>query len=121
MIEGRAPTGEPALLGGKVPGLVGNVIDVTHEGVERGESVALGFGQQEEGVIEVAVRGAGNAMAVLVGVGNRPSGLRFSKLLFRAGDQPFGCLIRCRGARFDQMLEQRATKKPSLLELWSVS
>src|SRR2546429_3862232 len=56
-------------------------------------------------------------MAVLVGVGNRPSGLRFSKLLFRAGDQPFGCLIRCRGARFDQMVEQRSTKKPSLLEL----
>src|SRR5207253_5447022 len=71
LIEGGAPASEPALFGGEVLLFIRNIVDEAHEAVKGRQRVALGFRQQEKGVIEIAVRGAGDAVAVLVGCGNR--------------------------------------------------
>jgi len=51
-----APSGEAALLGGKVVAIVGDIVDQAHEGVEGGDAVALCLGQKEKGVVEIALR-----------------------------------------------------------------
>ena len=84
-IESGAPPGQTALFVGDVVAFVGYIVDQAHEGVEGGEAVALGLGQEEKGVIKIAVRGFDDALAFFVRVGHeltaaefcRSSGLRF--------------------------------------------
>ncbi|PYT60759.1 MAG: hypothetical protein DMG35_10480 [Acidobacteria bacterium] len=71
LIESGAPFGESALLGGKVLAFIGDVVDEAHECVEGGESIALRFGKEKKCVVEIAARGARDAMAMVVGINNR--------------------------------------------------
>src|SRR5262249_3146035 len=70
VVEGRTPVCEAALLGGEVGAFVGNVVNEAIEGVKSGERVALLFREEIEGVVEIAVRGAGDAVAGFVGGGD---------------------------------------------------
>ncbi len=70
-VESGAPSGQAALFVGDVVAFVGNVIDEAHEGIESGECVALGFGQEEKRVIKIAVRGFDDALAFFVGIRER--------------------------------------------------
>jgi hypothetical protein len=69
-IKCRAPFGEAALFGVQTFAFVSDVVDKTHEGIERGETIALGLRQEIEGVIKIAASSAGDLMAVLVGLSN---------------------------------------------------
>src|SRR5258708_3635868 len=66
-IESSAPFRQATLFCGEVVAFVGYVINKTHESVERGEAVALGLGQQVEGVIKIAARGTRDLVASGVG------------------------------------------------------
>ncbi len=59
---------------GDVFAFVGDVVDEAHEGVEGDDAVAAGFREEEECVIEIAVRGFGDLEAGLVGSGDREGG-----------------------------------------------
>src|SRR5581483_11780537 len=65
-VESRAPTSQAALLGGEAAGFIGDVVNETHEGVQGNDAVALVPGEQEKCVIEIAVGGTGDAVALVV-------------------------------------------------------
>ena len=66
LIESGAPPRKTALLCREVRAFVRNVVHKAHEGVESSQAIALRPWQEEEGVIEVAVGGAGDAVAFFV-------------------------------------------------------
>ena len=65
-----------ALKLGKIVAFVSDIVDHAHERVERGEAVTLGARQEEERIVEVTVRCAGDGVAFGVRGGDAPAELR---------------------------------------------
>ncbi len=102
------------MFGGEVLAFVGNVVDQAHEGVKGGQGVALGLRQKEKSVIEIAIRGAGDAMAVFVRVRNGDTGLRGS--VRNLGNGSSRGFRRRLCTQSGQVFDQRANEKARLLQ-----